>query len=106
MNIYEFITPSDPITFKADDDKIACICSLVLGNGKDGCTNIETGESLPTMIVFMKDGLEKVTEFLGSDMDTFIAQNKEKISDCFKTFAYGSVAERKTYDDACEAITD
>jgi len=55
MNIYEFITPSDPITFKADDDKVAFTCALLLGNGKAGCTNLKTGDSIPTMLMFAKD---------------------------------------------------
>jgi len=54
MNIYEFITPSDPITFKADDDKVAFVCAAILGKGQAGCENKTTGESLPTMLMFSK----------------------------------------------------
>ena len=69
MNIYEFITPSDPITFKADDDKVAFTCALLLGNGKAGCENKATGESLPTMLMFAKDPDKDIQDFIGVIVD-------------------------------------
>jgi hypothetical protein len=106
MNIYEFITPSDPITFKADDDKIAFTCALLLGNGKACCENKHTGESLPTMLMFASDPDKDIEAFIGGDFKEFLTCNKPKISECFNSFAYGSVSDRRTFDDACEAITD
>jgi hypothetical protein len=106
MNIYEFITPSDPITFKTDDDKIAFLCALLLGNGKAGCTNLTSGEHLPTMLMFSKDPDKDIADFIGSDVPAYIETNRPKIADCFKSFAYGSHADRQTFDDACEAISD
>ncbi len=106
MNIYEFITPSDPITFKADDDKVAYICAVLLGNGKAGCNNLTTGESLRTMLMFSQKPDKDIQDFIGEDVNEFIETNKPKIAACFNSFAYGSFSERQTYDNACEAITD
>ena len=106
MNIYEFVTPSDQITFKTDNDKVAFTCALLLGNGKAGCKNETTGESIPTMLMFAKDPDSDIQNFIGGDFGEFIEANKHKISECFKSFAYGSVSDRKTFDEACEAITD
>jgi hypothetical protein len=106
MNIYEFITPSDPITFKADDDKVAFTCALLLGNGKAGCTNLKTGDSIPTMLMFAKDPDKDIQEFIGGDFKEFLEANKPKIAECFKSFSYGSASDRETFDDACDAITD
>jgi hypothetical protein len=103
--IYEFITPSDPITFKADDDKIAIAVSLLLGNGKAGCRK-EDGESLPTMYLFHSDPLPEIEKSLGESLETFIDSNKDAIATAFDSFAYGSIEDRKQYDDATEAITD
>ena len=106
MNIYEFITPSDPITFKADDDKVAFTCALLLGNGKAGCTNLKTGDSIPTMLMFAKDPEKDIQDFIGGDFKEFFEGNKPKISECFKSFAYGSFSDRQSFVDACDAITD
>lgn len=106
MTIYEFITPSDPITFKTDDDKVAFTCALLLGNGKAGCQNTQTDKSLPTMLMFSEDPDKEIKSFIGGDFKKFIEANKPKIKECFNSFAYGSVSERKTYDNALEAITD
>lgn len=106
MDIYEFITPSDPITFKTDDDKVAFTCALLLGNGKAGCTNLKTGDSIPTMLMFAKDPDKDIQEFIGGDFKEFLEANKPKIAECFKSFSYGSASDRQTYDYACDAITE
>lgn len=53
--LYEFITPSDPITFHAADDGVAFCVATLLGNGKAGCKNCDTGESLSSMTAFMAE---------------------------------------------------
>ena len=103
--IYDFITPSDPITFKADSKKVAYFCALILGNGKAGC-NSENGESLGTMLMFDPNAKETAEEFLEESLDSFPKHYKEDVISCFQSFSYGSTSNRKTYDSAIEAITD
>lgn len=103
--IYEFITPSDPITFIANDDKIAIAVTIVLSNGKAACRN-EKGESLNTMVAFSKDPLAEVEESLGEPFTQFVANNKEEMAKCFLSFAYGTIESRRSFDDAVSAITD
>lgn len=110
MNIYKFVTPSDPITFKADNDKIAFVCALILGNGKAGCAKIpnlnEEEINLKTILLFDPDPEKTILDFLGSDIPNFVNRNKPKVKECFNSFCYGSISDRKTYDSAVEAITD
>jgi len=106
MNIYEFITPSDPITFKADDDKVAFTCALILGNGKAGCKNLQTNTSLPTILFLSKEPEKEIADFIGGGMGEFIEANRPKISECLLSFAYGGQDERREFDAACESITD
>lgn len=106
MNIYELITPSDPITFKAKDDKIAYACAILLGGGQAGCENKTTGENLQTLIMFAPEPVEIVQEYIGSTISDFLDDNKAEIKECFESFAYGSVSDRETYDSAIESITD
>lgn len=109
MNIYEFVTPSDAITFKTDDDKIAYACALILGKGKAGChRRDENGNevNLQTILIFCADPMPIIKEKLGMELDEFIEKNESKISECFLSFSYGKISERRTYDDAMEAITD
>jgi hypothetical protein len=109
MNIYEFVTPSDPITFKTDDDKVAYACAVVLGNGKAGChRHDEKGNevNLNTMLMLCADPEPVIKEDLGMSLDEFLDKNRLKMAECFLSFAYGSVSDRITYDDAMAAITD
>jgi hypothetical protein len=103
--IYEFITPSDPITFIANDDKVACVCSVLLGEGKAGC-NREDGENIPSLWLFHPDPIPEIEKYLECSFGDFIKENKQAISECFKSFSYGHFNDRKQYDAAIEAITD
>lgn len=105
--IYEFITPSDPITFVSENDKIAFFCSLILGKGKAGMRkeNDEEIEMSP-MFLFHPDPLPIIENYLGCGIDEFGDQNSEAVSSCFLSFAYGSIEDRKIFDDAISAITD
>ena len=107
--IYEFITPSDPITFLSDDDKVAFLCSVVLGNGKAGCKRIdENGKEirLPSMLMFDSEPEKAIDDFLCEPLGSFFEKNKQKIKDCFDSFAYGTIEDRQKYDDALSAIAD
>lgn len=104
--IYTFITPSDPITFKAGSDKVAFLCATLLGNGKAGCENTDTGESIPSLLIFHPDPEKTITDYLGASVKEFLESNLKEVCDAFESFSYGSPSDRETYDSAVEAITD
>lgn len=106
--IYEFITPSDPITFRAESDETAFVVSLFMGKGKAALCR-EDGVKINTMTAFSPVELRKkiYEEYLGkiSPQEYFDIHTKE-IAASLKSFAYGSINDRKQYDDAIKAITD
>lgn len=106
--IYEFITPSDAITFKACDDAIAFAVGLIVGRGSAGVLNTETQESLNTLMFFCteEDLVKIVSDNLNTDLETFIINNKQEIISSLNSFMYGSENERVVYDAAISAITD
>lgn len=111
MFFYEFVTPSDSITFKADDDRVAFTCALLLGNGKAGChrRGVDGNKvNLETMLMFCNDSQvdQIIEENLGMGLSKFLDENGPVIAECFLSFAYGNIEDRKTYDDALSAITD
>lgn len=96
--VYEFITPSDKITCLADDDKVACLCAILLANGKAGCRR-EDGERLPAMWIFHNDPVPEIEKYLGSSMEEFLIANAKKMGECYLSFAYADFEERKRYDE-------
>jgi len=104
---YEFITPSDAITFVAPDDKVAFVCALVLGRGKAFCKR-EDGVDLDTCVLFRSEADVEtiVRDALGCGMPEFMESRWGEVADAFDTFAYGSFEDRRQYDDAVAAITD
>lgn len=106
--IYEFITPSDTITFKAENDKVAFVCAVLLGKGQAGCIRFEKGQevTIPSMMFGVQDINVAIELYLETSLDEFIQENKKSIKNAFASFAYGSIEERQTFDDAIESITD
>ena len=103
---YELITPSDPITFKAESDQVAFFCALVLGSGKAGM-NRQDGEKCESPMVFLSsDPMPGIDAFLGGDISEFSDSHTPEIIACFRSFAYGNFSDRANYDAAIEAITD
>ena len=108
-NVYEFIQPSDSITFLAEDNKIAFVSALLLGRGQAGCRNTASeDENIPSMMICMneKQCEETRLSYLGETLSEYLDKNKAKIVECFESFSYASVEERKMSDDAIAAITD
>lgn len=103
--VYELVTPSDPITFLAPDDKIALVCAVLLGNGNAGCTR-EDGVDVQSMWMFHPNPMPEIEKILGEPMGDFIENQRKSIAECFQSFAYGSFSDRKQYDAAISAITD
>lgn len=106
MTIYEFVTPSDAITFKTDDEKIAYACTVILSEGKAGCKDTTTGKSLPTMLFLSSNAMENIKAYLGMELPEYMDENKEKISACFKSFAYTTPSTRAAFDAALSSLTD
>ncbi len=106
MHTYEFITPSDAITFKAASDRTAYACALVLGSGKAGCRNTDTGAEVPTLLLFAQDPEKDISGYLGATIGEYMEANGPEMAECFDSFAYVSATERRIYDDALDAITD
>jgi len=104
--LYEFITPSDCVTFKAGSNKIAYLCALIVGSGKAGCTNIDNDENLGTMMMFSKEPEKEIEEYLGCSMVKFTEDNIDDLFESLKSFAYTSPSERYMYDKLCDKITD
>lgn len=49
---------------------------------------------------------EVYRNYCGEDVKEFVIEHAQEIADAYKSFAYGSVSERRTYDAAIAAITD
>ena len=101
MKLYEFCTPSDPITFYAPDNDIAEAIGLYIGNGKAGIELVDGGEVPYTLIAFtgFSDGQE---ERYQKTMDERI----NEFIDAAHTFAVCPPAYRQEYDELTKNSTD
>lgn len=106
MNLYEFIQPSDAITFRASTDKVAYYCALLLGGGKAGIRRAD-GKEVESPLLFLNSNAVEVAEsYLGATISAFGKKNARDVVSCFRSFRYGSIDEAQTYEDAISAITD
>ena len=104
--IYNFITPSDPITFITHDPKVAFICALIMGNGKAGCQG-EDGSDIPSLLFLAKaEEVNRIMDEQLGEPGVFIKEHLKEMVECFDSFAYVTIADRQQYDEALAAITD
>lgn len=77
MKLYEFITPSDPITFYAVDDDIAQVVGIYVGNGQalvSPCDE-DKNRKIETMYLLSPipdDIKNKITKVLEERIDDFL----------------------------------
>lgn len=105
MPLYEFINPSDAITFRAQDDKTAFMAVTLLADGKAGCIK-EDGTNLGTLLAFARDPDKMFSEMMGDKSDEWLEQNRRSLAECLDSFQCTSLAERKIYEMELEKITD
>jgi hypothetical protein len=107
LYLYEFITPSDGITFKAPSNAVAFVASLMLGRGKAGCSR-EDGESVPSLLLFASDEAvtETIKEQLSGTLNQWMTSHWREVADALDSFAYADFRARAEFDAALEAITD
>lgn len=105
--IYGFITPSQELTFKADDDKVAFMCAYIVGEGNTSCIRIdEKGEKveIPTLLYLNKDHEAFATEYLGEHPSEFTIKNWDKMIECFDSFVGCNLTSREEYDRRVDEI--
>ena len=86
---YEIINPSDKCFISSENKQIAKFCCMLLGEGKYGLENAETGEeAFPIYLFGMSE--QTIIEELGESIESFFAHHKKEIADCLKTFEYAS----------------
>lgn len=100
--IYELINPSDAITFEGDDDTLAAVSALVIGNGKFGLRDQTDRTVLP---VFILGGALEWLESQGINLDSYLTENRDRIAGFLDTCLYGSVGERHTFNDAVSRMS-
>jgi hypothetical protein len=88
--LYEIINPSDAVTFRAPDDKIARAVTLLVGNGQYGLRRIEDdGKTVdvPCMLLFLTGPLtaRMLTEWFGSTFSDFVSTHRVEIAEALES---------------------
>ena len=102
MKLYEFVTPSDPITFYAPDNDIAEAIALFVGNGKAGLKAVDESEVPNTMTAFAGGVQDEQLERFQATMDERLGE----VLAAGKTFAVCEVRYREEYNELTENSTN
>ena len=102
MKLYEFVNPSDPITFYAPDNDIAEAITLFVGNGKVGLRAIDNSKVPDTLTAFSGGIKNSQLERVKSTMD----KRLNEVLAAGKTFAVCSEAYREEYDELTKNSTE
>jgi hypothetical protein len=84
---YEIINPSDKCYISSENERVAKYACLLIGNGKYGLHNAETGGSVLSIYLFGISDEEILAEF-GEPLNDFFEHYKKEIAECINTFEY------------------
>lgn len=83
---YEIINPSDKCFISSENEKVACFCNLLIGNGRYAL-NRENGERADGIHIFGYSAEALNADYEG-DFQKFADNHIHEIIDCFKSFEY------------------
>jgi uncharacterized Rossmann fold enzyme len=89
--LYEIINPSDPITVEADDETVACVSVLVIGEGRYGLKDQDGRTVCP---LFLFGGAMEWLAKRGVEIQSYLRDHETEIVACLESAAIGSVADR------------
>ena len=101
--LYRIINPSDPYTFRAEDDKIAVAAVIVLGKGQYDVERFGNDGSLGALLAFMleADVEERLVGLFGEGgLKDFLNANLVKIAEALESVACVNSGERFLYERA------
>lgn len=103
--IFEIINPSDPYTMECDDFQVACVTTLILGEGFYSIRQIGGDNSMPILLFGAHDAW--FIEQFGKSFEQCLADIPyKKIADCLDSILIGSPKDRETYKRGLELIDD
>ncbi len=106
MMEYEFINPSDPYTFLAEDFETATLTVLTLGP-QYGAKPRDGGESVPLFFLSDTDYLTNwYQEHFNHTIEEGADAKRGAIADALLSFMLGDFEDRRRYDAALAAITE
>jgi len=110
---YEVVNPSDKITFEADNDLVAGLMSLLLGDGRFGCINQDEKLILGIWLIDAEGNYNAWLESHGYSLDSLQAAIDANVDALIRAFASllvcsfdkrtSLVAELADNDDIAEA---
>lgn len=110
MALYEVVNPSDGITFRTDDVKIAIALTAMLGGGKYGLEDEKGKQDYPTLFLFMsKEQIdEKLKPYFNNvdEMFSYVDGHLKEMVEAIDSLAVADIAKRIDYEKALEHITD
>ena len=100
--LYEVINPSDCVTLEADDELVACVATLLLGQGRYGLKSDNANKQvLP--IMFHQSALDDWLKEKQIVLDDFIDQHSVELAECLESALVCSMTSRAALIKAIEA---
>lgn len=100
MKLYEFITPSDIITFYATNNDVAWATAIMVGGGKAGIKAVDGSDTKPSLVAFSGFGQYQ------AEFEKVMNENTQDVLDATQTFAVVSPDKRSEFDVYTKNCTD
>lgn len=105
MKHYKIVTPSDRVIVTSDDELVAAIAVLFLGEGRYGLRRVDDDESV--LPIFLFGGAEEWLKERGiDDIGTYLREHATQIAVVLESAFYGSASELRALDAALAGQPD
>lgn len=104
MKVYEISNPSDACTVAAEDDAVACVAVMLLGEGMYGL-DLGDGKSMPIMILGADPDRWLQDEY-GRAIEDVLQRNLDEVIACLESLLYGTPDERRAFEASLEWIAE
>jgi hypothetical protein len=104
--IYEVINPSDKITFRASNIKMAILCGLVIGQGNYGIRNTDSKTILPILAFGTQEMFDSFVNkvFEEEGIMDFALNNRSDFKDALNSWQCVSIKKRPSYEKSLMAL--
>lgn len=103
--LYNLINPSDPYTFRAEDQETAALAVFCLSPAY-GAENLSEPDAGDVPVLLFSDPAEWYQEQFGRTPDEGLEAKKPAVIRALKSFVLGNERDRKRYEAAMACITE
>jgi hypothetical protein len=103
--LYEIVNPSDPITFEAEDPKVATAVGILLGRGAFSVVGENDERVLPILLFASEEQTEQIIEDTFGDYEKWNSENRLAVAEALESVMVCEISDRRALNAEFEGLS-